>query len=126
MAYSVTDVLFLIQYPLQFDDQDCVLAERTGIGGLLFLYSSLMDMQQQVTGDRMETGHRKLDYIISTDDEEVTLPPHNRNMEVCLTFRIQISVIDKLCRTHNEKTGYFRWNPFTGLAQDRPAGSALR
>ena len=39
-----------------------------------------MDMEQQVTEDRMETGHRKLDYRISTDDEEVTLPPHNRDM----------------------------------------------
>ena len=35
-----------------------------------------------MTGDWMETGHRKLDYNISTDDEEVTLPPHNRDMEV--------------------------------------------
>ena len=35
-----------------------------------------------MTGDRMESGHRKLDYKISTDDEEVTLPPHNRDMEV--------------------------------------------
>ena len=35
-----------------------------------------------MTGDRMETGHRKLDYRIPTDDEEVTLPPHNRDMEV--------------------------------------------
>ena len=38
-----------------------------------------MDMEQQVTGDRMETGHRKLDYRISTDDEEATIPPHNRD-----------------------------------------------
>ena len=35
-----------------------------------------------MNGDQMETGHRKLDYRISTDDEEVTLPPHNRDMEV--------------------------------------------
>ena len=41
-----------------------------------------MDMEQQVTGDWIKTGHRKLGYIISTDDEEVTLPPHNRDMEV--------------------------------------------
>ena len=41
-----------------------------------------MDMEQQVNGDRMETGHRKLDYRIFTDDEEVTLPPHNRDTEV--------------------------------------------
>ena len=68
-------------YPLQFGarDQDCVLAERTGLVDNFFL---LMDMEQQVTGDRMESGHWKLDYGISTDDEEVTLPPHNRDMEV--------------------------------------------
>ena len=41
-----------------------------------------MDVEQQVTGDRMESGHRKLDYRTSTDDEEVTLPPHNRDTEV--------------------------------------------
>ena len=70
-------MLLLIQslYPLQFGgrDQDCVLVGRTGIGGHFFLFSSLMDMEQ-VTGDRMETGHRKLDYGISADDEEATLP----------------------------------------------------
>ena len=42
----------------------------------------LMDMEQQVTGDRTESGHRKLDYKISSDDEEVTLPPHISDMEV--------------------------------------------
>ena len=41
-----------------------------------------MDMEQQVTGDQMESGHRKLDYGTPTDDEEVTLPPHNRDIEV--------------------------------------------
>ena len=39
-------------------------------------------MTQQVTGDQMESGHRKLDYGTPTDDEEVTLPPHNRATEV--------------------------------------------
>ena len=39
-------------------------------------------MEQQVTGDQMESGHRKLDYWSPTDDEEVTLPPHNRATEV--------------------------------------------
>ena len=40
-----------------------------------------MDMAQQVTGDQMESGHRKLDYGTPTDDEEVTLPPHDRATE---------------------------------------------
>ena len=35
-----------------------------------------------MTGDQMESGHRKLDYGTPTDDEEVTLPPHNRDTEV--------------------------------------------
>ena len=41
-----------------------------------------MDMTQQVTGDQMESGHGELDYGTPTDDEEVTLPPHDRDTEV--------------------------------------------
>ena len=41
-----------------------------------------MDMAQQVTEDQMESGPRKLDYGTPTDDEEVTLPPHNSATEV--------------------------------------------
>ena len=41
-----------------------------------------MDMMQQGTGDQMESGHRILDYGTPTDDEEVTLPPHDRAKEV--------------------------------------------
>ena len=41
-----------------------------------------MDMTQQLLGDQMESGHRKLDYGTPTDDEEVTLPPHDRATEV--------------------------------------------
>ena len=44
--------------------------------------SSLMDMEQQVNDGRMEADHRRLDYRIFTDDEEVTLLPHKRNTEV--------------------------------------------
>ena len=33
-------------------------------------------------GDRMEADHRRLDYRIFTDDEEVTLLPHIRDTEV--------------------------------------------
>ena len=35
-----------------------------------------------MTADQMESGHRKLDYGTPTDDEDVTLPPHNRATEV--------------------------------------------
>ena len=44
--------------------------------------SSLTDMEQQVNGDCMEADHRRLDYRIFTDDEEVTLLPHKRDTEV--------------------------------------------
>ena len=37
---------------------------------------------QQETGDQVESGHRKLDYGTPTDDEEITLPPHDRATEV--------------------------------------------
>ena len=36
----------------------------------------------KLPGTRWECGHRKLDYGTPTDDEEVTLPPHNRDTEV--------------------------------------------
>ena len=41
-----------------------------------------MDMMQQETGDQLESGHRQLDYGTPTDDEEVTIPPHDRATEV--------------------------------------------
>ena len=37
---------------------------------------------QQETGDQMESGNRKLDYGTPTDDDEVTLPLHDRATEV--------------------------------------------
>ena len=33
-------------------------------------------------GNRMEADHRRLDYRIFTDDEEVTIFPHKRDLEV--------------------------------------------
>ena len=44
--------------------------------------NSLTDMEQQVNGDHMEADHRRLENRIFTDDEEVTLLPHKRDMEV--------------------------------------------
>ena len=35
-----------------------------------------------MNSDRMETDHRRLDYRIFTDDEEVTILPHKRDLEV--------------------------------------------
>ena len=80
-----------------------------------------MDMEQQVTGDRMETGHRKLDYRISTDDEEVTLPPHNRVMEVPDDPNTDIRDRQAMSDTQRED-----WLLQTEPLQDRPVGSALR
>ena len=59
--------------PLQFGarDQDCILAKRKGIWSGQ-KKTSLMDMEQQVNDGRMEADHRRLDYRIFTDDEEVT------------------------------------------------------
>ena len=42
----------------------------------------LIDRMQQEAGGQMESGHRKLDYGTPTDDDEVTLPPHDRDSEV--------------------------------------------
>ena len=41
-----------------------------------------MDTMQQETGDQVEFGHRKFDFGTPTDDDEVTLPPHDRATEV--------------------------------------------
>ena len=41
-----------------------------------------MDTMQQETGDQVESGHRKFDFGTPTDDDEVTLPPHDRATEV--------------------------------------------
>ena len=56
---------------------------RNGRGfGVDTNFSSQMDMEQQVNGDRMEADHRRLDYRIFTDNKEVTLLPHKRDTEV--------------------------------------------
>ena len=41
-----------------------------------------MDAMQQETGDQVESGHIKFDFETPTDDDEVTLPPHDKAMEV--------------------------------------------
>ena len=41
-----------------------------------------MNMMQQETGDRKESGYGNLDIEFPTDDEEVTIPPHGRIKEV--------------------------------------------
>ena len=41
-----------------------------------------MNMMQQETGDQIESDHGNLDYGTPTDDEEVTIPPHDRIKEV--------------------------------------------
>ena len=41
-----------------------------------------MDTMQQETGDQVEPGHGKFDFETPTDDDEVTLPPHDRATEV--------------------------------------------
>ena len=82
-------------------------------------------MMQQEIGDQMESGHRKLDYGTPTDDEEVTLPPHDRAMEVQDFPDTDIRDRPTLL-IHNEKTGCYKQSPCMGLAQDSPVGSTLR
>ena len=40
-----------------------------------------MNMMQQETADQKESGYGNLDAEIPTDDEEVTIPPHDRIKE---------------------------------------------
>ena len=73
-----------------------------------------MNMMEQETGDQKESGDGNLDFGTPTDDEEVTIPSHDRIKEVPDfpdTFRI-----------HNEKTGCYQRSPGRGLAHDRPVG----
>ena len=41
-----------------------------------------MNMMQQETGDQKESGYGNLDVGITMDDEEVTIPSHDRIKEV--------------------------------------------
>ena len=41
-----------------------------------------MNMMQQETGDQKESSYGNLDAEIPTDDEDVTIPPHDRIKEV--------------------------------------------
>ena len=85
-----------------------------------------MDMEQQVNDGRLEADHRRLDYRNFTNDEEVTLLPHKRDMDVPLTIQFRISVMGQIHQIYNEKTGYFRRSPSKGLAQGGTTGSDLR
>ena len=80
---------------------------------------------QQETGDLKESEDGNIEFGTPTDDEEVTIPSHDRNREDP-DFRILISVMSRLCQIHNEKTGYYLRSPYMGLARDSLVGSALR
>ena len=41
-----------------------------------------MDAIQQETGDQVESGYKEFDFETPTDDDEVTLPPHDRATEI--------------------------------------------
>ena len=73
----------------------------------------------------MESGHRNLDYGTPTDDDEVTLPPHDRDTEVQdfpdTDFRDRQTLLD----TQREDR-LLKQSPCMGLAQDSPVGSTLR
>ena len=84
-----------------------------------------MNMMQQETGDLKESGYGNVDFGTPTDEEEVTIPSHDRSKEVPDFPNIK-SVMSRLSQIHNEKTGCYQRSPCMGLARDRPVGSALR
>ena len=55
-----------------------------------------------MNGDRMEEDHRRLDYRIFTDDEEVTLLPHKRDLEVPNNSDTDIREIPDMSDTQRE------------------------
>ena len=63
-------------------------------------------MMQQETGGLKESEDGTVNPGTPTDDEEITIPSQDRNRKF-LIFRIMISVMSRLCRIHNEKTGCY-------------------
>ena len=68
-----------------------------------------------------ESEDGSVEFETPTDDEEI----RRTKIERFLIYRILISVMNRLCQIHNEKTGYYLRSPCIGLARDRPLGSAL-
>ena len=77
-----------------------------------------MDTMQQESGDQVESGYGKFDFGTPTDDDEVTLPPHDRATEV-LDFP-DTDIRDRQTLIDTQQS------PCIGLAQDSPVGSDLR
>ena len=84
-----------------------------------------MNMMQQETGDQKESGYGNVDFGTPTDDEEVTIPSHDRIKEVPDFPDIDIRD-EQTVKIHNEKTGCYQRSPCMGLAHHRPVGNALR
>ena len=82
-------------------------------------------MMQQETGDQMKSGHRKLDYGTPTDDEEVTLPSHDRATEVQDFQDTDIRDRQTLFDTQREDW-LLQIEPLHGAHPRQPAGSTLR
>ena len=61
-----------------------------------------MNMMQQETGDQKESGYGNLDFGTPTDDEEVTIPSHNRIKEVPDFPDIEIRDEQTLSNTQRE------------------------
>ena len=72
-----------------------------------------MDMTQQGTGDQMESSHRKLDYGTPTDDEEVTLPPHDRATEV--PDFLDTDIRDRHTLLDTQREDCYKQSPYMGL-----------
>ena len=84
-----------------------------------------MDMMQQETGDQVESGHRELDYGTPTDDEEITLPPHDRAMEVLDFPDTDIRDRQTLFDTQREDW-LLQTEPLHGAPPRQPGRSDLR
>ena len=83
-------------------------------------------MLQQETGEVKLSEDGSVEFETLTDDEEITIPPQDRDREVSELLGMLISMMNRLWKIHNEKTSYYLRSPCMGLARDRPVGSALR
>ena len=72
----------------------------------------------------MKSSHRKFDF--ETDDDEVTLPPHDRATEVLSFPDTDIRDRQTLFETQREDWLIQTEQLHMGLAQDSPVGSDLR
>ena len=83
-------------------------------------------MMQQETGGLKESEDGTVEPGTLTDDDEITIPSQDRNVEILDFPDNDIRDEQTLSQNiHNEKTGCYIKSPFMGLARDRPVERAL-